>query len=109
MFLFGDAVGDDARTGAGIDVIAFLISQADADAAVHIAGKVDVADGAAVDAAFVAFQFVDDFTGPIFGAPDRVPAGRTEAMASTAVLSLRIVLWTVEPMCMMWEKRRTSR
>ncbi len=55
MFLFGDAVGDDARTGAGIDVIAFLVSQADADAAVHIAGKVDVADGAAVDAAFVAF------------------------------------------------------
>ena len=28
----------------------------------------------------------------IFGAPDRVPAGRTDAMASIAVLSLRIVL-----------------
>ena len=109
MFLFGDAVGDDARTGAGIDVIAFLVSQADADAAVHIAGKVDVADGAAVDAAFVASSSSMISQARIFGAPDRVPAGRTEAMASTAVLSLRIVLWTVEPMCMMWEKRRTSR
>ena len=69
MFLFGNAVGDDARTGAGIDVIAFLVGQADADAAVHIASKVDIADGAAIDAAFVAFQFVDDFTGPDLRCP----------------------------------------
>ncbi len=69
MFLFGDTVGDDARAGAGVDVISFLIGQADADAAVHIARKVDVSDGAAIDAAFMAFQFVDDFAGPDFRCP----------------------------------------
>ena len=39
----------------------------------------------------------------IFGAPDKVPAGNTEAMASSASLSLRILPSTCEQMCMILE------
>ena len=110
MFLLRYAVGDDAGTGAGEDVISFLIGQADADAAIHIAGKIDVADGAAVKRRACGPSNSSMISqARILGAPDKVPAGKAAAMASTAVLSSRIVLCTVEPICMMWEKRRTLR
>ena len=43
-----------------------LYTMADADAAIHIACKIDVANGAAVNAPLMAFQLVDDLAGPDF-------------------------------------------
>src|SRR5207253_11243439 len=56
------------------------------DAGVHVAGEVDVADGAAVGSAAVRLEFVDDLHGPHFrraaeragrqGRPQRVEGGQ---------------------------------
>ena len=109
MFLFRYAVGDDAGTGAGVYVIPLLIGQADADTAIHIAGKIDVADGAAVNAALMTFQFINDFAGPDFRSPGQGAGRQGSRNGIDGRLIVRIVLCTVEPICMIWEKRRTLR
>ena len=67
VFVFGDGVGDDA--GAGLDVEDAVAPDdgAEGDAGVHVAGEIEVADGAAVGAAAGGFEFVDDLHGADFG------------------------------------------
>ena len=45
----------------------------------------------------------------IFGAPDKVPAGRTASIASSASFPSRMTPLTVEPICITCEKRSMTR
>lgn len=103
MLFFRYAVGYNAGTGADEHFSVFLKRKPDCNAGVHISGEIQIADRTAVNAALVVFQLVDDLTGTELWCTGEVPAGRTESMASTAVLSFRSCPFTVEPMCMTWE------
>src|SRR5207253_1003733 len=63
----GDRIGDDA--GAGLDVKLAVLPDdgAQGDASVHVAGEVDVADGAAVGSAARRLDLVDDLHGADLG------------------------------------------
>ena len=64
IFAGGHAVGDDARAGLNVGLVALHDERAQRDAGVHVAGVVDVADGAGIGPAAVRLQLVDDLHRP---------------------------------------------
>ncbi len=67
IFGGGLAVGDDARAGLNVGLVALHDDRAESDASIHVAGEIDVADGAGVWPAAVGFQLVDDLHGADLG------------------------------------------
>src|SRR5947209_3164109 len=60
VLALGQAIGDDPRADLNIGVVPLHDERAERDARVHVAGIVDVADGAGIGSAAMRLQLVND-------------------------------------------------
>ena len=75
----GDAVVDDAAAGLDVGGLALEDQGPQGDAGVHVAGEVDVADGAGVGPALGRLDLVDDLHGPDLGSAGDRAGGQAGA------------------------------
>ena len=60
VFLLRNGISYDACAGSDEYLVVLFICKSYSDACIEVAGKIDVSDSAAVDAALVVLEFVDD-------------------------------------------------
>ena len=87
-FALGYRIGNQSGAAPYEDLAVLLVSDTDRNACIHVARKVDIADGAAVNAALVVLKFTNKLTCPDLGRSGKCSGGKNSVDGIQSVVLL---------------------